>query len=310
MKKYIKYLTTLLFTFLIIFFGSILLVLLLPRGRFKSSYQNVIVDKYRILQKTNSPKIIIVSGSSSSFGLNQKMLEEASGYKVVNLGLHAGFGPLFYTELSKENINSGDIVLLGYEYDWTEGFDFMNQELIMTGIDDNIDMYKHIPLKKWPDFIGYLPQYAQKKLTFGGATGIYSREAFDPNTAQMTMSRPETMVWSKEAYGTVDLKSAKISPESINYLKKYKQYVENKGAKVYFVSPPVVKDAINFDPNLLDELKKNEERKIGIPFISNPQEYIFPCELMSNANYHCNDAGEIKRTELLINDLRHYNIIK
>lgn len=43
---------------------------------------------------------------------------QAEKLLVANLGLHAGFGHLFYAELAKANINEGDIVLLGYEYGW------------------------------------------------------------------------------------------------------------------------------------------------------------------------------------------------
>lgn len=148
----------------VIFEVIVLSILKYPPGVFYSSYQSLIQDKYRILKETNEPKIIVVSGSSSAFGLDQKMLEDASGYKVANLGLHAGFGHLFYSELAKANINEGDIVLLGYEHNWWCDFNNLSTDLIMSGIDDDIEMYTRIPIKKWPDFIGYIFKYAEKKI--------------------------------------------------------------------------------------------------------------------------------------------------
>ena len=312
MKQYIKYMISVLVLFFIIFEAIIIAIICYPKDVFKSSYQSIIVDKYRILQETKSPKIIIISGSSSAFGLDQKMLEEKSGYNVVNLGLHAGFGHLFYSELAKENIDQGDIVLLGYEYGWQNGFDDLGQDLIMTGIDNNIDMYKHIPVSHWKDFVGYIFKYAETKNSYKGATGIYSREAFDRETAQMTMDRQYEMgePYNEEVYGIVDITGAQISDNAVDYLREYKEYIESRGASVYFISPPTLKKAITCDYQEFQNLKEQEIDLIGIPYISNPEDYFFEDELMSNSAYHCSTEGEKKRTELLIRALRQANLIQ
>ncbi len=311
MKEYLKFISiTLILT--IVFFEVIILgIIKKPENTFHSSYQSMIQDKFRILMETNEPKIIIVSGSSSAFGLDQKMLEQATGYKVANLGLHAGFGCLFYTELAKANINEGDIVLLGYEYGWQneDSFDSLGTDLIMTGIDSNIEMYTYIPPRKWETFIGYLFSFASTKNLYQGASGIYSREAFDSKTGQMTMVRDYNMEYTKEAYGVIDLSNVYISDNTKNYLKKFKDYVEQQGASVYFISPPLIVDSVVCDYNEFEKLKELEEQEIRIPYISNPTDYLYPSSLMSNALYHCNSAGERVRTEMLISDLKNALVI-
>lgn len=310
MKSYLKFLGLSLAMAFFIFEAVVLGILKYPSNVFHSSYQSVIQDKYKILKETDDPKIIIVSGSSSAFGLDQKMLEEASGYKVANLGLHAGFGHLFYSELAKANINKGDIILLGYEYGWqNNGFEVVDQNLVMSGIDDDIEMYTQLPIKTWPGFIGYIFKYAETKNNYEDATGIYSREAFDEETGQMTMPRDYSMEYVED-YGTVDLTNVEISASSQEYLKAFKKYVEDRGARVYFVAPPLIEDCIRCDYEEFDKLKELEEKQIGIPYISNPTDYIFPADLMSNAIYHCNSKGEEVRTELLIEDLKRASVIE
>ena len=311
MKKYLQFLAGTLLMAVIIFEIVVIGILKIPSGVFHSSYQSLIQDKYRILKETNEPKIIVISGSSSAFGLDQAMLEEATGYKVANMGLHAGFGHLFYTELAKSNINEGDIVLLGYEYGWQNGFDFLDQSLIMTGIDDNIEMYSQIPISKWKDFVGYIFKYAElKNSSKVAATGIYSREAFDSETGQMTMARDYNMEYAPELYGYEFLDGEAISDEAVEYLLELKEYVEKRGASIYFIAPPLVIDSVCCDLNEFTKLKETEERLIGIPYISNPLDYLFPEELMSNARYHCNSRGEKVRTQYLIDDMKRANIIK
>ena len=312
MKQYLKYLITVLIASVVMFEAVVFGILLIPRGVFHSSFQSVVVDKYRILQNTNEPKIIICAGSSASFGLNQEMLAEASGYQVVNLGLHAGFGQMFTVELSKENINPGDIVLLGFEYGWEIGIDNFGQHLIMSGIDDNIDMYKHIPVSQWKDFIGYLFQYAEKKYTYTDVSGLYSREAFNSETAQMTMYRESSMDYDENAarYGNVDLTGVRVSEETCRYLREYKAYVESRGASVYFVSPPVLKKAVVCDYSCFEDIKQQIEEEIGIHYISNPEDYFFEERLMADAIFHCSSEGETVRTQLLIEDLHRAGLIE
>ncbi|MEQ2541901.1 hypothetical protein WMO27_11210 [Lachnospiraceae bacterium CLA-AA-H183] len=312
MKMYLKFLLSTLLVTLFVFELIVLGILKYPKGVFYSSYQSLIQDKYRILMETNEPKIIIVAGSSSAFGINQDMLEQTCGYKVVNLGLHADFGFFFISELSKANINEGDIILLGYEYNWPRDYAFtrINENLVMSGIDDNIEMYTKIPFNKWPYFIGNIFKYAETKNKYIDATGTYSRESFNSETGQMILPRNSQIEYNPEIHNSIDLTNIVISEESEKYLKEYKNYVENKKAKVYFIAPPVLEDSIENDYAWFDYLKEVEEKTIGISYISNPREYVFPSKLMFDTIYHCNSEGERVRTELLIEDLKRANIEK
>ena len=311
MLKFIKYIITTLICFVCIFELIVFGIIVQKKDVYDPSYQNLIVDKYRILENTNDKKIILIAGSSSSFGLDQRMLEEKTGYKVANLGLHAGFGHLFYSELAKENINEGDIVLLGYEYNWISDFETLGQQLIMTGIDDNIDMYKHIPVNRWKDIIGYLFKYAAQKNEYSGASGNYSREAFSGEDGQMTWLRDYAMsdyFDNINAYGMISVVNSNgevaISDTSVAYLSNLKKYVEDRGASIYFVSSPILYESVSCSTDDFLKLVELEESIIGIPYISDPRLYMFPVDLMSNSINHCNSEGEKIRTSVLIDDLQ------
>lgn len=311
MLKFFKYIVTTLLCFVCIFELIVFGIITQKKNVFDSSYQNLIVDKYRILENTNDKKIILISGSSSSFGLDQRLLEEKTGYKVANLGLHAGFGQLFHSELAKENINEGDIVLLGYEYNWFNNFETFGQQLIMSGIDDNIDMYKHIPMNHWKDFIGYMFKYGAEKNAYAGASGNYSREAFSSEDGQMTWLRDYAMsdyFDNVSTYGTISVLNAngevEITDTSAKYLSDLKKYVEDRGASIYFVSSPILYESVTCSTDDFLKLVELEENTIGIPYISDPRLYMFPIDLMSNAFNHCNSEGEKIRTSILVDDLQ------
>ncbi len=287
------------------FFG----IVLFPKDVFCESYQSAIQDKFRALVRTEAPKIIVVSGSSSAFGIDQDMLEEATGYKVVNLGVHAGYGNLFCSELAKRNLNAGDIVLLGYEYNWhaKDAFTDIHPELVMSGIDSDIEMYRYLPIRTWPAFWGYLFSYAEKKNTYVPSdTGFYRRTVFDGETGQMTAVREDTLedyFGSEDTYGHVDIRNAVVSEESIRYLRAYKAYAEKRGAAVYFIAPPLLKEASVGNGADYRKLTEQEESLIGIPYISDPAQYLYPGTLIFDFIYHCNSRGEKVRTKQLIQDL-------
>lgn len=106
-----------------------------------------------------------------------------------------------------------------------------------------------------------------------------------------------------ELYGTVDLSNAMLNDVTVEYLKKYKLFVEKKGAVVYFVAPPLLRESVTCGMEVFKNIKTMEEEVIGIPYISNPADYLYPETLMSNSIYHCNNRGEKERTRQLINDL-------
>lgn len=315
MKKFIIYVLETVILCAALVFLTFYGITAYPKNVFETSYQSAIQDKFRILKETDEPKIIIIGGSNAAFGIDQQMLEEATGYRVVNMGLHAGFNHVFYSELAKANINPGDIVLLAYEYNWYEpaAFTTIGTELVMSAIDSNLEMYRYIPLKSWPSVLGYLGTYAHKKNTFTPAEGQYSRSAFDPETGQMIFPREYIATDYRNqpgAQNTVNLADAAISTQTIRYLKKYNAFIESRGAKAYFVSPPLLREAITCAPDDFTRLKQLEEDLIGIPYISNPEDYLYPETLISNSIYHCNNRGEKERTRQLINDLHSAGIVE
>lgn len=282
---------------------------------FDDTYQSVIQRKYTHLKETNEKKIIIVGGSSAGFGIDALYLEEKTGYKVVNMGLHAGFGNLFNTEIIKSNVNKGDIVILAYEYNLNKDcFKYLGDiELITTGIDSNLSIYQELPFRTYKEILGNMINYTKKKYTYSPtSSGVYSSQAFDKN-GNMTFVRNKSVIENYKAnidyYGQITQNNLQSTDENLDYLRDFKKWIHNKEALVYFSAPPVLNQAIDVTENDLNNYKARLEMS-GIKFISNPNDYIFDEEYMYDTIYHCNSKGERKRTELLYKDLKSYLSIK
>lgn len=291
----------------IIFFVFFFFLITGCGSKFGDSYVAALPLKYKVLVNTESPKIIIVGGSSAGFGIDSNLLRSRTGYNVVNLGLHAGFGPLFNTELAKDHINEGDIVLLGYEYNLSEdSFKKLGDvNLIMQGIDNHLELYSTIPLENMPEILGNLLNFTISKVTANANTpGTYSRSSFDDN-GNMILPRDSYFrdyEENKNIYKELSEESLKIYSSNIAYLKELKAFIESKNASVYFIAPPLLKDSLVCDYSALTDYTVSLEQETKIPYISDPLDYLFDKYYMFDTIYHCNKEGEIMRTELLASD--------
>ena len=83
-------------------------------------YLSAYFDKSKILAENKAIKKIIFSGgSSTSFGIDTKLIEATvEDYSVVNVGLHAGLSLEFILKSIDTNyLNNGDIVVFTPEYE-------------------------------------------------------------------------------------------------------------------------------------------------------------------------------------------------
>ena len=285
-------------------------------ARLNSTYESAIQCKFEKLKSTDEPKIIIIGGSNAGFGINSDLLEKETGYAVVNMGLHGGFGQLFNTEIARNYINDGDIVILAYEYGISDAtFEkFGDLDLIMVGLNGNLSMYKELPLKNIPEVLGNIPSYfeykTEKKIAL---SSVYSINSFDEH-GNMIYTRDSSAMPDYEdnidEYGGLVYGDTLLSEDNdFEYLVKLRRFIEKRGATVYFAAPVLLKDAyIGTDENLVYYYEQIE-KATGIKCISNPSDYLFPMDHMYDTIYHCNDLGEKTRTERLANDLKRNGIV-
>ena len=85
MYKFIKYILTINIICVVFIAVTTISIVLFPCDAFDGCWQSILQAKYERLTETNSPKIIMISGSSSTFGLDQNYLESKTGYNVFKL---------------------------------------------------------------------------------------------------------------------------------------------------------------------------------------------------------------------------------
>ena len=73
--------------------------------------------KKLIVDQTPAPRLLLVGGSATLFGMNAREIEAQTGYHTINLGTHAALGTACILHVAEQAAKPGDTVLVALEYD-------------------------------------------------------------------------------------------------------------------------------------------------------------------------------------------------
>ena len=112
-------------TTLLIFISIMIMDIIMLSGQdnccLHSHEKNAILAYKRLEALKDTNKIVIITGSNGSFGINSRMIHKSFNMPVVNTSIHAGMGIRMQFELYKDLLRKGDVVIFCPEYG--EGFD-------------------------------------------------------------------------------------------------------------------------------------------------------------------------------------------
>lgn len=82
-----------------------------------STWISEINQKKRMLAaQAGSPKLLLVGGSGTLFGISAQEIQSQTGYPTINLGSHAALGTSYILHEAERSARPGDTVLLVLEY--------------------------------------------------------------------------------------------------------------------------------------------------------------------------------------------------
>lgn len=311
MKKFALQLLILILIVLSLIVIGLIIITQLQVEKYRTSYQYVINRKYEHLVNTNEPKVILIGGSNLAFGIDEGVIEERIGIPVVNLGLHAGFGIRFNTEISKANINEGDIIVLAYEYSILNDLSYFTPELVVSGIDNNIEMYKYVPNEYWTRIIKYIPTYILKKIDAideKKITEIYNTKSFDED-GNMILQRnkcilPEDITPNYSEVRFNDENN--ISDEAVKYINDFYEFCIKKGATVLYSFPSILDERFYATKEQIEAYEQEVDEELLPTRISSINDYVFERKYMYDTILHLNSEGANIRSRRLADDILKY----
>ena len=291
-------------------FGAVLGLAAFAAPVYGQTFLGELAPKYQRLNEIDEPKIIIVGGSSVAFGLDSALLEQHVGMPVVNFGLYATLGTKIMMDLSKANINEGDIIVLAPEMDAQTLSLYFNAEAALQGMESDWRMLRYIPKDNHSDLVGGIYEYVTSKIKYMregllDPAGVYNRDSFN-EYGDIVYERPHnTMLLGYDPTKSIELTSELFDQEFVDYVNEYTAYCEKQGATVYFSFCPMNASAMssaNTEDSLFDFYCYLYEN-LNCEVIGNVNDYIIEENYFYDSNFHLNDSGVILRTSLLAHDI-------
>jgi len=312
MKKNVSVFKAILLTIIII--SPILLLaaaVFFTPPQYTKTFLGELKAKYDYLYSVEEPKIVVVGGSSTAFGLDSEILSEYTGKRVVNFGLYATLGTKVMLDLSEDAVKEGDIIIIAPEMDAQTLSLYFNGEAVWQGVESDWSMLLHLDRENLGEMLGSSVSYATSKLKFMkiGApdpSGVYNRASFN-EYGDIIYPRPENiMSLGYDPNTIINLSPSIIDDKFIDYINAYVKKAEKKGAIVYFSFPPMNSAALapeTTDESVL-EFYDYISKALDCKVISNINDYITDPWYFYDSNFHANDAGVILHTSRIIEDLQ------
>ena len=284
---------------------------------FQDTYYGELSEMFFKLKHTSGKKVVFVGNSAVAFGINSDLVgSELVGYKVVNLGLYGAIGTRTMIDLSKANINEGDIVVVCPEpYKQTSSLYFSAKEM-WRAADSDFSMLQMLPYEQNGYMVGAFPGYVAEKIQYSSSeekpmnTGVYSRSAFKRENGQyadyVVADRPYNMMGGGYDGTNLPLLSKDVFGEGfLDYLNDYASFVKDRKASLYFGFCPL--NSLSLGDNKAkdaDDFYDYLDEKLNFPLLGHPAKYFFDYRFFYDNNVHMNSAGMSHYTSALVEDLK------
>ena len=306
-----KNLRLLVFTLLLLALPVILIAaaLLLP-AQYGETFLGALPDKLERLEKTESPRIILVGGSSVPFGIRSDLVEQQlPGWQVVNFGLYAQLGTPVMLDFLEENLKPGDIVILCPEQNRQALSPFYAAESLWQAVDGNFRLLFQLSPARLEKMAAAFPVFAGKKIGyyFTGSpapTDIYARASFNAwGDIESEARRANIMAGGYDPNQTISFEKDLISEDFVEILNNFNALAAKKGAAVYYRFGPMNEAAIVGDATA-DAFYDALRSRLDFPILGDPNRSILDSGWFYDTNFHLNASGATVFTKGLIEDLK------
>ncbi|CAN5170014.1 hypothetical protein BH10CYA1_BH10CYA1_38800 [soil metagenome] len=286
----------------------------------------ILADKHKILDETASPKIICIGGSNLLFGIDGVQLEKRLHRPVVNMGLCLMFPLQYLFDEIKDNVHSGDVVVLSPEY-----ADYSQEYANNIAVADILDTYPRALY--WILRSNCLNQ-AQLQVLFGHVRALglqkldyasrhigqiiehrcrWTHGKFNPGLDVLNkdnLDKCGDLTWhlkqkaDNQPSPVLFLVSSHLGDAEAKSINDFGVYCADKGARFVMIPPSVSATQYNELKPKIDSIVAECKTRLSVPLVATPERYAFPVKMIFNSQYHLNKIGRSLRAKKMIEDLQ------
>lgn len=270
-----------------------------------SHEKNVLLSYNKMKALGDTTKMVIIAGSNGCFGINSHILKESFNLPVVNTSTHAGMGSRLQFEIYRKLLHSGDVVIFCPEY-YIDKSSFYGESTVLRVLSTFMpEAYLKMSWKQSAYLFKYIGIHFKECLKDRNAKefdGPYSLKALN-EFGDIEYERKHIKI--RDTYKF----KGKMDEDALDYYKDVHAYCKEKGIKLVFLPPVLLKSNYMSQKSQIDSLNRQMDSN-GISYLVPPQTFVFPDSDFTDTAYHMTSEGANQRTQLLVKILKKYKILK
>jgi hypothetical protein len=273
-------------------------------------------------EQTRSPKLLIVGGSATLFGVSARTIQEETGWRTVNLSSHAALGTAYLLRLAQAAARPGDTVLLVLEY---ELYDYgkVNQTWADKVLVDYIvardpAFFYHLSLgEQWCVFMltsyprlleGLKNRFGAQERYHDEGRGAYSVSHLNQwgdltgHTQAYRLAQRGAILKANSALG----RGLPAHPQGFDTIAAFCEWARTNNIRVLATFPNMC-DRSSYHTEVAQRSAKTITdffARIGVPVIGEYTDSLLPEEQFLDTMYHTSEDAALARTQRLIPGLK------
>lgn len=277
--------------------------------------------KQELADKAGSPKLLLIGGSATLFGLSAKEIQAQTGCPTVNMGTHAALGPEYILDLSRNAAKPGDTVLLAFEYEVYTPF------VQLRGGEWTDKLYYDYIFARDPDFFRSWPVDKQIRTAMmistsrlkegfknrgrilnpvdGPIYSVYRLNKYGDQTGNTADKRPAGEPWMKLRSENL-VRGVVAGHGGLRLLEEYLSWARRNNVRVLATFPTICYRDEYDGPKAagLEAAIRGFFESRQVPVLGTAREAMLPPTLFFDTLYHPTEEGARERTRRLIAHLK------
>jgi hypothetical protein len=262
-------------------------------GEGSDRYLAAQLDKVALLQRTQSPRLILIGGSHAAFSIDSARLGEGLGVAVVNMGLHGGLGLKYMLDAAWPLLREGDLVVVVPEYEQLVGrqFDGSKELLELFFITRDWDVLWRLKptmlLEANQTIVDFAPGRPPQP--------PYVRSGFDRHGDMVAHLGMPARPINRSA-----LLGSRLDDRAIVYLADFMQRCERRGVRALFLPPSIARTDFELNGAMIARIDARLRRSMARHVAARPDESVYDDGAFYDSVYHMNAWGRAQRTNRMI----------
>jgi hypothetical protein len=258
------------------------------------------------------PKLLLVGGSATLFGIHAELIEKTLNYPTVNMGTHAGLGIAYMLHLAKQAAETGDTVVLAFEYN-TFSFGVVRRDPVFVDyiMARDAEYFRNLPIGAQFEMamMTTLPRLRRglknrfKPEKPPPLTPIYHPSHLSMHGDQLNNEATNRPAYAPSRYGrdgalAFDLLKGMPAFENI---REFVSWARANKVRVLATYPNIMANPVYQTERAKRALQRIQDAyaELQVPIIGSFEESLMPPSAFLDTHYHLTREGAQQRTERL-----------